>query len=224
MGQEERFIVGGIVFSDQEYADLARTEAKRIEALNARINYENPKSVISLYQKAQENNVFKTPVGITYMLQLQDYLLQQGVPQESILPIDLEGTMFAKKEKQPESVQTNPAMEDADTEEPAEDHANETAPGKFEREGILEARIEALKEKQENLRRTLQMQRAVMIAMAVIIAAMFLISLTGNNPTILNYRSKIINQYSQWEQELTQREEALKAKEGKAGAGLPAEE
>ena len=47
-----------------------------------------------------------------------------------------------------------------------------------------------------------------------------IISLTGNNPTIINYRSKILNQYAEWEQELKEREAAISQKEHAAGAGL----
>ena len=42
---------------------------------------------------------------------------------------------------------------------------------------------------------------------------MFVITLTGNNPTILNYEQKLQNKYAGWEQELTERENAVREKE-----------
>ena len=43
------------------------------------------------------------------------------------------------------------------------------------------------------------------------------ISLTGKNPTIINYRSKIVNQYASWEQELKEREAVVREKEAQLG-------
>ena len=42
---------------------------------------------------------------------------------------------------------------------------------------------------------------------------MFGISLTGTSPTILNYRTKVKDEYAQWEKELTERERILRQKE-----------
>lgn len=50
----------------------------------------------------------------------------------------------------------------------------------------------------------------ILIIMVII---MFLISLSGSRPTVLNYRRAIENEYSSWKQELDERESAIKAKE-----------
>lgn len=49
--------------------------------------------------------------------------------------------------------------------------------------------------------------------LTVIIIAMFVISFTGTNPTILNYKTAITNQYSAWEQDLRERETIIREKE-----------
>lgn len=46
---------------------------------------------------------------------------------------------------------------------------------------------------------------------------MIIITLNGTTPNALNYKQAITNQYSEWEQELTQREAAVKAKERELG-------
>lgn len=51
------------------------------------------------------------------------------------------------------------------------------------------------------------------IILAVMIAAMFFISSTSNNPTILNYREKIEDQYSQWDTQLREKEKQLRERE-----------
>ena len=39
---------------------------------------------------------------------------------------------------------------------------------------------------------------------------MFIITGTSKNPTIINYETELINRYSAWEQELTEREAAIR--------------
>ena len=51
------------------------------------------------------------------------------------------------------------------------------------------------------------------IVLIIIVIAMFAISLTSGSTTILNYETKIINKYEEWEQELDERETALDALE-----------
>ncbi len=43
--------------------------------------------------------------------------------------------------------------------------------------------------------------------------AMFVVALNADNPNILNYKSALENRYAEWEQELKEREAAVKLKE-----------
>ncbi len=51
----------------------------------------------------------------------------------------------------------------------------------------------------------------------VLVLAMFYITLNGSNPNILNYKKAILNEYASWEQELTERENAVRAQEKELG-------
>lgn len=55
------------------------------------------------------------------------------------------------------------------------------------------------------------------ILLVCVIAAMFFISLNSDVPNIVNYRRAIVNEYSEWEQELTQREQAVREAEKNLG-------
>lgn len=48
------------------------------------------------------------------------------------------------------------------------------------------------------------------IILILVIIAMFIITNTSNNINIINYEEKIIDKYASWEQDLTEREKALK--------------
>ena len=50
-----------------------------------------------------------------------------------------------------------------------------------------------------------------MLVLAII--SMFCISFLSENPNILNYERSITNKYAAWEQELTEREKAVREKE-----------
>lgn len=55
------------------------------------------------------------------------------------------------------------------------------------------------------------------LILVVLVIAMFVITLKADNPNMINYRTAIINEYSEWEVELTQRENAVREKEKQLG-------
>lgn len=112
---------------------------------------------------------------------------------------------------------------------------------KLRMEGIEEERIRPLpmyvvfahKEQQESsvfdrIRSTRKVSRdkqylrtSVMlnVFLVILVVAMFIITMTGDNPNILNYKNAITNQYASWEQELTEREQELREKEAELLTG-----
>lgn len=55
------------------------------------------------------------------------------------------------------------------------------------------------------------------VVLGLLVALMFYVAMTGNNPNILNYKNAIENKYAAWEQELTEREQAVREKEQELG-------
>lgn len=51
------------------------------------------------------------------------------------------------------------------------------------------------------------------ITMAVMVVIMFVITMKSDNPNILNYKTALENKYASWDQELNERERAVKLKE-----------
>ena len=58
----------------------------------------------------------------------------------------------------------------------------------------------------------------ISIALAVCVIAMFAIQMSVGSPNILNYENKIIDKYAQWEQQLEEREAAVREREKQAGS------
>lgn len=51
------------------------------------------------------------------------------------------------------------------------------------------------------------------LLMAAVIIGMYVVCLESDSPNIVNYRRTVLNEYSEWEQELTERENALREAE-----------
>ena len=68
---------GGFSFFTDSDARLAEAEQRKIEYLEARIDYTRPESILHVYDKAIDEQLFKTPVGFMYLKKLQDFLLKQ---------------------------------------------------------------------------------------------------------------------------------------------------
>lgn len=83
---------------------------------------------------------------------------------------------------------------------------------KEEAESSVFERIRPTRKKSRD-KRNLQISLMVNVFLAILVIAMFFITLTGDNPNIINYKNAITNQYAAWEQELTEREQKLREKE-----------
>ncbi len=73
------------------------------------------------------------------------------------------------------------------------------------------------RKKRDELRDKNRNLRIINIGLLVLIVILFLISYTGSNPTVLNYRTAIENEYSSWQQKLDEREKAVREKERELG-------
>lgn len=60
----------------------------------------------------------------------------------------------------------------------------------------------------------------VNVFLVFLVLAMFVITLRGSTPNVINYKIALTNQYAAWEQELTQREKAVKKQEQKLGINV----
>lgn len=92
---KEELIVSSYRFSTLEDALLARKELEKIQYLEERLNYDNPKSILLIYKKTIETKTFQTPVGLEFLLKLRKFLLEHEISQEDIDEIPL-NIVFSK--------------------------------------------------------------------------------------------------------------------------------
>lgn len=175
---EEELVVGGYRFGTVADAETARMEQKKVVSVEQHLDYHNPQNVLLVYNKAIDNKVFLTPIGMAYLHRMQTQLAKCGVPQEKIKPIPLYATF-----------------------------SNKTANNSSIRHSI-EARMPRPEYKARFITSVL-----INVLLAVALTALIVLSLDSDVPTIVNYRTAIVNEYSEWEQELQEREQTVREAE-----------
>lgn len=180
MERQAEWEVGGFQFGSEKDVELAKTEQEKIAYLEKRIHYDDPQTVLTVYNKAVENRIFQTPIGLQYLQKLHDFLTEQKIDGE-IRSIPLY------------QVYSYDPTEDVKTR-------------------VAQRRIQPSRYKK--LRSSLRKSIILNIFLIVLVAAMFVITMTADQPNILNYERALINKYAGWEQKLTEREAALREKDG----------
>ena len=179
--QKREYIVDGFLFFSQEDASAAREELKKAKYLKRHLEYHSAETVRELYRKALEERTFQTPVGLAFVNELRERLIEEGVEEFDIEPIPVYYDVTLNKVREG-------AAKREDKEEPPRKGAN-----------------------------GFKLSVALNVILGLLVAGMFYVAMTGNNPNILNYENAIVNKYAAWEQELTAREQAVREKEQESG-------
>jgi len=88
--QKQEKTAEGFSFYTEKDALLARNEAKKIEFLESKLDYSNPTAILRVYEKAVQDRVFRTPVGLMFLKKLQTYLRgRHEIDPGAIAPIPL---------------------------------------------------------------------------------------------------------------------------------------
>lgn len=179
--QKKEYIVDGFLFFSEEDAAAARGELKKAKYLHRHLNSQTVETVREMYRKALEDRIFQTPVGLAFVNELRERLIEEGIEEFDIEPIPVYYDVVQNKMR--------------------EDSAKK-------------------EEKEEPPRREmgkLGISIALNVILGLLVAGMFYVAMTGNNPNILNYEKVLVNKYAAWEQELREREQTVREKEQEAG-------
>lgn len=187
LGLEEKVAstsIDGFSFADENDVTLAEEEIKKIKFITEKMNMNNSKGVLAVYDKLISSGIFVTPIGHEYLRTLQNYLYKSDdIPDESIreIPVPISYSKALKKK-------------------------NDEREEKINRE-----------RERRTLRKTFKNEYKISLILNLIlffmVIAMFVITLKAENPNMINYRTAILNQYSEWEQDLNERETKVKQKE-----------
>lgn len=91
MKNKNELIVSGFIFETPEAANKAREELSGIDVVKSKINMRSPETVLEVYNKLIDKRLCKTPVGYSYLHDLQKYLKNSNtIPDSSIREIPIE--------------------------------------------------------------------------------------------------------------------------------------
>ncbi len=179
MEKKAEWEVGGFQFGSEKDAALARGEQEKIAYLEKRLRYDDPESILLIYNKTIENHIFQTPVGFQYLQKLKDFLISKNLGTRAKgIPLYQQYSFRIEEEPAPRIAKQR------------------VAPSQY-------------RELRARLRRSVILN----IILVLLVIALFIITYTGKNANILNYEKVLTNRYAGWEQELTEREAAIREKE-----------
>lgn len=193
-------VVSGFRFESIEEAEIARQEKQRVALLEEKLDYDNIASIAMIYEKAVTNSVFTTPIGLSFLLKLQQYLIEKERP-EGLL-------MIPVVHPQDEIVTDSDRVEEILAKEDEVEAKR------------LTARVENLKKQLKNKDKTIQGMKLTMrtslivnTVLVFVVIALFVITYLGENANVINYKRVLTDRYASWEEELKTREEAIRIKE-----------
>lgn len=177
---EKDFTVAGYTFTTKEAADEAKNEMNAIRYVSSKTDRKDPKQIYILYNTMLDKELFKTPVGLDYLKDLQQYLYNnKDIPNDKIRPIPINSELQSMLADKREMTKTR---------------------GKI---------IELTKQRDRYKDRFIRMV-IINIALVIAVIAMAVIMSTSQTPTIINYENKIQDKYAGWEEELQSREARIK--------------
>ena len=177
-------IVDGFKFHDDEDVALAKEEIERIRYIADRMNMNNAQGVLAVYNKLISGGIFVTPIGQEYLRTLQNYLYKcNEIDDSEVREIPI-GISYSDA--------INKRRRDRDA------SINKK---KSERSLIKTFKTEYI------------ISLFVNVILIVAVIAMFIIALKSDTPNMINYRTAIVNQYADWQQDLDNREEAIREME-----------
>ncbi len=185
------FNVNGYIFETKTEFDRANKEFQVCKIIRQKLEFAAPEKILMIYNKLIEEKLLETPVGLEFLMEIRNHLIAtQTIPKDKIYDIPVP----SKVDK----------LETAKTE-----NIDEIVDNKKRKNQIS---------KEEKVYRGRFITALVIIfALIGVIIAMFYISNSSENITILNYKEQIINQYEQWEADLNEREQVIREYEEKYG-------
>lgn len=178
--KEKDFTVAGYTFTTKEAADEAKNEMNAIRYVSSKTDRKDPKQIYILYNTMLDKELFKTPVGLDYLKDLQQYLYNnKDIPNDKIRPIPINSELQSMLADKREMTKTRSRL------------------------------VGLTKERDKYKDRFIRMV-IINIALVIAVIAMAVIMATSQTPTIINYENKIQDKYAGWEEELQSREAQVK--------------
>lgn len=192
MKRETPYETGGFAFADEETMERAEKEAEGVRFVKNSTDMKDPQNVLRVYTQMIDQKIFETPVGYTFLYELQEYLT--AIPSISN-----------------EDIPAIPIIRSAES-----DQQSRRTKSKEERVPVTKTRTRIVRQKKivnVDYKARFRTSFTANIILLLIVLGMFAVTATSGNINILNYENAIIEKYESWEIRLNEREQKLKERE-----------
>ena len=189
--------IDGFYFETDELYEEAHKEKLAVAYLSKQVDLSDNKQALGMYQQAASQKLFSTVIGLTFLRDIEFRLKKdESIPKDQIMAVTV-----PLKERPPEkpsvsisSLQSEEGTSKKERQKKSAYPFNEkTEAGKY--------------------RRRFHGALAFVFILLATIGVMFFITLSSDLPTIVNYRTRLNNEYASWDEELKEREAALDLRE-----------
>ncbi|MBR5180192.1 MAG: hypothetical protein IKW90_15550 [Lachnospiraceae bacterium] len=223
--------VSGFQFDDSmEYA-LAKKEADIINYIIERMDISDPQVALKVYYKLLERQDLKTVVGHTFLKQLRDFCVQNGVADdESIRLISIKSDKKGKLASfgDENALEIDSAISDStkDMDKGFEKLDTKISEEFSEKEKELKRNIQDLKSKESKFKAVADHYRnkvkrcyLVIAGLVIVIIVLFVMAISTGNTPFTDAEEDIQNRYAAWAEELSAKENYLTEREKALGEG-----
>ena len=71
--------IGEFTFDEKEEAEIAKKEQQAVTYIRQNMDFSSPEKVLQIYRQIQEKELFHTVVGISFLEELQSYLVEENL-------------------------------------------------------------------------------------------------------------------------------------------------
>ncbi|MBQ6133257.1 MAG: hypothetical protein IJI65_03820 [Lachnospiraceae bacterium] len=189
--------IDGFYFETDELYEEAHKEKLAVAYLSKQVDLSDNKQALRLYQQAASQKLFSTVIGLTFLRDIEFRLKKdESIPKDQIMAVTV-----PLKERTPEKPSVSiSSLQSEDGTSKKERQKKDAYP--------FNEKTEAGK-----YRRRFHGALAFVFILLATIGVMFFITLSSDLPTIVNYRTRLNNEYASWDEELKEREAALDLRE-----------
>ena len=183
---DNQYIVDGIFFSSRKEYERALKDKENIEYISEKMDLTNPRTVMKLYNSLIKKNTLTTAVGFVFLKQLYDVIALSA-------DVDLNQVYALEKDRY---INANGSSSDYLSTVRATASQSLTASKDYNR-----------------LSNTNKILKFTVLILIGCVVAMFIFTMKADTLTYNNAKESVINEYEQWNSELTQREKELDERE-----------
>lgn len=219
--------VNGFSFDSTEEYNEARKESEAIDYICSKMDIHDPKTALKVYYKLLERQNLHTIIGFTFLKELRDSIISSGIVDvKSLKPIKTTIAFarpaknvndFGDEDSLEQDTAINAASNDIEGAMP-ENQSDNTTPTPEELEKKREENF--YREKEKKLHSVIERYKVltkkcyiVIAALAIIVIALFTISLFRNSLDITDSEAMLQDRYAGWAEQLTQKEAELAERE-----------